>query len=117
MDDLPGKGKPIRWEDEALTPEDQRLAHRVIKNGGFTLGWIEERQEIEALYAELRAGLLRARAARAAGSLDEAGWQDAREQFSSQVRALNRRILGYNMRVPNEQFHRLPYPPDPDGVA
>lgn len=32
FDDLPGKGKPIFFEDDSHIPEDLRLAHKVLKN-------------------------------------------------------------------------------------
>lgn len=113
---LPGKGKPLQWEDDSSTPEDLRTANRIIKNSGFTLSWIELGQEIEAQYAALCADLRRARARHAEGRLDERGWQAARDTFTEQARALNKRIIGYNLRVPNEQFQRLPFSADPDTV-
>lgn len=35
FDDLPGAGRPLDLEDDALVPEDLRLAHRILKNAGF----------------------------------------------------------------------------------
>jgi len=35
FDHLPGKGKPIRWEDETLVPDEQRLVNRVLKNNSL----------------------------------------------------------------------------------
>jgi hypothetical protein len=112
--DLPGKGKPIRWEDDGLVPEDQRLAHKILRDNGFTLDWIELGQEIERQYAGLCQALAAQRAAHAAGKLDESGWQQACADFSSSAQALNRRIIEYNVRVPHEQFARRPYPTDPE---
>lgn len=117
FDDLPGKGKPIQWEDESLVPEDQRMAQRVIKNSGFTLDWIEQGQEIERDYKAARTDLEQAAAARAEERLDYAGWQSARAEFTRKVQAINKRIIGYNLRVPHEQFQRLPYAADPDRIV
>lgn len=109
FDNLPGKGHPLQWQDESMIPEDQRLAQRVIKNSGFTLSWIEMGQELDREYEALRRELEMARAAHAQGRLDPAGWKAAQETFTGKTRTLNRRIIGYNLRVPNDQFQKLPY--------
>lgn len=113
LDNLPGKGKPIQWEDDSAVPDDQRLAHHMLKSAGFTLDWIVVGKELDEEYAALRRELERARAGRSAGSLDDAGWQSAASRFTEKVRALNRRIIGYNLRVPHERFNKRPYPVDP----
>jgi hypothetical protein len=113
FDDLPGKGKPIQWDDDSLVPEDQRMAHRLLKNNNFTLDWIQLGQEIEAQYEAARRRLERARVARAGGRLDAAGWKAEARLYIEQVQAINRRIIGYNLRVPNDQFSKQPYPVDP----
>lgn len=115
--DLRGKGKPLQWEDESQVPEDMRTANRVIKNSGFTLSWIELGQEIDGQYEKICEELKRARAQRAEGKLDERGWQAAQDHFREQVRALNKRITGFNMKVPSDQFQRLPYSSDPDRIV
>ncbi len=114
FDDLPGKGKPIRWEDESLVPEDQRLANRMLRSNGFTLDWIEQWREIEGQYQAACERLELARADWSAGTLDAAGWAAERDGFNQQVRAINRRIIGYNLRVPHESFQRPAYPSEPD---
>jgi hypothetical protein len=113
FDNLPGKGKPIRWEDESGVPEDQRLANRVLRNNGFTLDFIAVARELDAQYEALRAKLNQARRARAEGRLDAAGWEAAVMTFQAQVRALNRRVIGYNMRVNSPPLEKKPYSLDP----
>jgi DnaJ homolog subfamily C member 28 len=107
--DLPGKGKPLQWQDESMIPEDQRMAQRILKSNGFTLDWIEMGQELERDYAALCGDLDRAQAEHAAGKLDAAGWRAARAAFERKVRELNQRIIGYNLRVPHEHFQRMPF--------
>jgi hypothetical protein len=52
LDDLPGAGQPLALDDDALVPEELRLAYRILKNAGYvpeevrTLGEI---RELEAL--------------------------------------------------------------------
>jgi Domain of unknown function (DUF1992) len=49
FDDLPGSGKPLDLDDDALVPEDLRLAYRLLKNAGFVPPEVETLNEIAAL--------------------------------------------------------------------
>ncbi len=56
FDDLPGRGKPLDLEDDALVPEDLRMAYRILKNAGYVPA------EVEALSkGEKKLSLLKAR--------------------------------------------------------
>ena len=114
FDDLPGKGQPIRWDDDALVPEEQRLAYRLLKNNHFTVDWIAFGQELDQEFELARRALESARAARAEGTMRAADWQAFTQHYARTIRALNLRITGYNLRVPHAQFQRKPYPIDPD---
>lgn len=114
FDDLPGKGKPIQWEDETHVPEDQRMAHRLLKHNDFTLDWIELGKELDARYRALQERLARARADRAAGSLGQNEWHSIAQEIAGKIRELNKSIIGYNLRTPHESFHKRAYPIDPD---
>ena len=35
LENLPGEGRPLELDDDALVPEDLRLAYRILKNAGF----------------------------------------------------------------------------------
>ena len=35
LDGLPGAGKPLALDDDALVPEDLRMAYRILKNAGY----------------------------------------------------------------------------------
>lgn len=45
MDNLPGKGKPLNLEDMD-TPEEIRMAYRILKNSGFLPPEVELRKKI-----------------------------------------------------------------------
>jgi DnaJ homolog subfamily C member 28 len=60
FDDLPGKGKPLSLDENPHEDPDWRLAHHVLKNGGFSLPWIETRKEIEDETGRARQALRRA---------------------------------------------------------
>jgi hypothetical protein len=49
LDGLPGAGKPLDLEEDALIPEDLRLAYRILRNAGFVPAEVEQIHEIGAL--------------------------------------------------------------------
>src|SRR5262249_58659236 len=55
FDDLPGTGAPLAFEDDALVPEELRVAYRLLKNAGFVLPELEAHCEIRRLERLLRA--------------------------------------------------------------
>lgn len=46
LDDLPGAGKPLDLDDDALVPEDLRMAHRILKNAGMDRAPVTQRLRI-----------------------------------------------------------------------
>lgn len=36
LEGLPGAGRPLELDDDALVPEELRLANRILKNAGYT---------------------------------------------------------------------------------
>jgi len=65
LDDLPGAGRPLALDDDALVPEDLRLAYRILKNAGFVPPEVETRREIAELERLLLEGTTLDEAARA----------------------------------------------------
>jgi DnaJ family protein C protein 28 len=111
FNNLPGKGKPLRLEENPLEDPDWRIAYHVLRSGGFTLPWIETRQEIERGLAVARQGLKRSwdwrEKALSAGGLTpsiEAEWRRARELFAAQIAAINKQIFSYNLETPASRF-------------
>jgi hypothetical protein len=56
FDNLPGAGRPLALDDDALVPPEVRIAYRILKNAGFVPPEVLERREIAELEAEI-AGL------------------------------------------------------------
>jgi len=52
FDHLPGAGRPLALDDDALVPPEVRIAYRILKNAGFVPPEVLERREIAALEAE-----------------------------------------------------------------
>jgi hypothetical protein len=49
LDDLPGSGAPLDFDDDRLVPEALRVAYRVLKNAGYVPPEIEALRDIHAL--------------------------------------------------------------------
>ncbi|HEY5900186.1 MAG TPA: DUF1992 domain-containing protein [Burkholderiales bacterium] len=49
LDDLPGAGRPLDLQDDALIPEDLRLAYRILKNAGYVPPEVQALNEIAHL--------------------------------------------------------------------
>ena len=49
LDDLPGAGRPLQLDDDALIPAELRLAYRVLKNAGYVPSEVEALNEIAHL--------------------------------------------------------------------
>jgi hypothetical protein len=49
FDNLPGRGKPIDFEEDRHIPEDLRLAYKILKNADCLPPEIEEKKEIRQM--------------------------------------------------------------------
>ncbi len=78
FENLPGKGKPIVFEDDSMVPEDLRMAYKMLKNAGFIPPELQTEKEIK----------------NALDLLDE--MQDERERYR-QVTKLNILVTKANM--------------------
>jgi len=124
FDNLPGKGRPLRWDDEHMPPE-MRMVNRILKNAGFAPSWIEddkwirtERKAVRQLldsfvdwYLEERAALAGQPEPEVAPRLEElAVVCDRRIQvYRERAGKLNQCIDNFNLTVPisNLQWHRV----------
>ncbi|MEM5385239.1 DnaJ family domain-containing protein [Paraburkholderia phymatum] len=55
FDDLPGAGAPQMLDDDALVPEEVRIANRILKNAGFVPPAVEQLRALRDLQNELDA--------------------------------------------------------------
>jgi DnaJ family protein C protein 28 len=115
FDQLPGKGKPLAWDEHSLVDDDWQLAHHLLKENGFAPDFIEARQSIESDLAAARAALKRAfdwnQKALASDNepdLVKSQWAKAKSEFESRVGGLNKRIRDYNLTIPAQSFYRTP---------
>jgi hypothetical protein len=49
LDELPGAGRPLELDDDALVPEELRVAYRILKNAGYVPPEVDELREIGQL--------------------------------------------------------------------
>jgi DnaJ homolog subfamily C member 28 len=108
---LPGKGKPLNLDENPFVDPEWRLAHYMLKSSGFTLPWIEARQQIQDKLESARSDLANTWAWRLSALEDkqpfpqvEAEWQRAHKTFAAKIEALNKEILTYNLQTPSDHF-------------
>ena len=89
FDNLPGAGKPQDLTDDLLVPEDLRMVHRILKNGGYTLPWMERRKDLEAERQRIHHDLSRGTDVEAAAA-----------RFRAAARALNQHLTFHNVELP-----------------
>jgi len=49
LDNLPGQGRPLELDDDALIPEELRAAYRILKNAGFVPPEVQALNDIATL--------------------------------------------------------------------
>lgn len=53
LDNLPGSGQPLSFDDEPLVPEHQRMAYRILKNSGYLPPELEMHKEAVELALQI----------------------------------------------------------------
>ena len=96
---LPGVGKPLKLDEDRFTPDDLRMAHKLLKENDLAPDWIVEGRELDAARTKT---LTRLREAVRQKSVTDA--------LRDEVVALNKRILTYNLKVPQGVPHKLMIP-------
>lgn len=111
FDDLPGKGKPLNLDQNPYEDPEWRVAHHLLKSGGYSLPWIEHLSEIHNNLQQARESLERAwdwqqreKARNSSEETDLGEWLSAVEQFKGQAQKINDQIRSYNLAVPNPSF-------------
>lgn len=107
FENLPGAGKPLKMDENPYENPEWRTANHLLRENDFTLPWIADRQEIEALLAAERHALQRSWNWYRQHPEDLHSWHLARRRFREQVELINQRIWNYNLSVPSPGFQRL----------
>jgi DnaJ family protein C protein 28 len=118
---LPGKGKPLRLDDNPHADPDWQLAYHLLKENGFSLPWLELRQELESEIEAARQSLKLAWERRQSTAVHkplvdkppfpssdpEAEFRRALRVFEEQIARINQRIFDYNLQTPSDRFQML----------
>jgi hypothetical protein len=109
---LPGEGKPLQLEDDGHVPEQLRMAHKLLRDNDLAPDWIIDGKQLEAMREQMLKTLRRdARAYHAAGIENagaRTGWFRAQATFRETAIAFNRKVLNYNLKVPQGVTHQTP---------
>ena len=121
FDNLPGRGRPLDLGENPFVKREWRLAHRILRDAGFTLDWIELDRTIRAEAAQcqklLEDQLLWAsKVSSSTGDKNEIGsklddtyrWTVA--SYTERAKKLNEKIELFNLMVPlmHLQRHKVP---------
>jgi DnaJ family protein C protein 28 len=106
FDNLPGKGQPLKLDENPHEPAEWRTAYSILRSNGYSLPWLEVRKEIEEAIDRARSD---ARSAWQTGTPNF--WNAQKAKFVQRIEALNQRIFQYNLQAPSPQFHRQPLDP------
>ncbi len=116
FDNLPGEGKPLLL-DENMYAGDQELAYKLLKDNGYTLPWIADRNDMLERIKQFRDkierqwqlhGLVLMGAAEQSQT-PPLRWYAIRSQWEAQIADLNGRIDDVNLSIPVEalRIYRL----------
>jgi len=94
-DHLPNAGKPLKFDDDRYTPDDLKLANKLLKDNDLAPSWIAESKALEGVREKL---VTRVRAAFGDGALPES--------LNAEVSAFNKRVLSFNLKAPQGVDHK-----------
>ncbi len=120
---LPGAGKPLSLDDDPNTPDDMRVAYKIMRDNNVEPDWITAGKELEEkqrkLLAELKRGFEGYRGAlgdvmritdatRAAERRQnaDAAWARLHRTLSAAFDAYNKQIVTYNLKLPSGIPHK-----------
>jgi len=104
FDNLPGAGKPLKLDQNPHQDPEWRVAHHLLKSGGFSLPWIERLGEITDNLQLARTSLARSWAWFQRDQSNIEDWQAATNLFRQSIQSINQQIRIYNLEVPNHRF-------------
>jgi DnaJ family protein C protein 28 len=106
FDNLPGKGKPLKFDENPYLEPGQEWAFGLLKRNDFAPEWIERDKEIRKEIAEMRRQLHLAWQQRQNNPANESKWQVALSRFEERLTKLNRKIDAFNLVVPVVSLQR-----------
>lgn len=109
FENLKGQGKPLNLDgNNPYEDPSMRLANRVLKEAGYTLPWIADRNELLDACNNAKQQLLRGwqhAQYQGQGAATSAAWRRTADQLREVFADLNRRIRDFNIGAPTEAVH------------
>ncbi len=99
FDNLPGAGKPQKFDDDSLVPDDLRLGYRMLKSNGFAPLWVESRRDIDTERVRMNAWL--ADTNRRWPQMSVAGRAKAEADYRTMLADFQRMITIFNLNAPS----------------
>jgi DnaJ homolog subfamily C member 28 len=121
MSNLPGEGKPLVFEDDPHTPQELRLAFKVLKDNGFAPDWMMLGKELdskrERLLTAIKKGVRAYQGALGDAARDtnqgeqrrqraQSTWESVQKTLWEATQAFNKEIITYNLKVPQGITHK-----------
>jgi DnaJ homolog subfamily C member 28 len=103
FDNLPGAGKPLNLEEDALVPEDMRMAFRLLRSNGLAPLWVELNKEIRDDIERL--ARFRTYVHERLDRSNFIQWEHRRNEYIDRVNDINAKITNYNILAPSPQVH------------
>ncbi len=115
---LPGEGKPLDLSQDEHTPDQLKMAYKILRENDLAPDWMLMGREldgkIEALMSKVRRAFktwsanIHDPAAGSAQRIEaERNWQAAQSRLTKEAAELNSAILTYNLKVPAGVQHKL----------
>jgi DnaJ family protein C protein 28 len=103
FDNLRGAGKPLNLDDDALVPEDMRMAFRLLRSNGLAPLWVEMNKEIRDDLERLRRFRAHVRSIRTQTNPIQS--DHLRRDYVRRIEEINGKILNYNILAPSSYVH------------
>lgn len=122
LDSLPGAGKPLKLDHDPYTPDENRLAYKILRENDLAPDWIMQARDLDAQQQRITQQLEQAARTyrRAAADAERAAphmaaayrqnaedvWTSARRRLAALVEEYNRQVVSYNLKTPRGVAHR-----------
>lgn len=93
--DLPGEGQPLQWDDDPNTPDDLKLAYKILRENDLAPDWIVQGRELETRHEQLLARLKQA-----------VTTHSDMTRLAKDIERFNGEAVSYNLKVPQGVQHR-----------
>ena len=103
FDNLKGAGKPLNLDEDALVPEDMRMAFRLLRSNGLAPLWVELNREIRDDLDRLQR--FREHVHERWDRTNTVARDHFRRDYISRVHDINGKILNYNILAPSPLVH------------